>query len=177
MRRAAASLLAASILGSAVAPSELAAAESQHYDGAFAFAYPAAAKASPSTDVAADLAVAVEWDKLRASVLASAKHVPDGELEALADKWHAARIKNRAAWGMRADGGPPRDSVRIDGKKWLRWRDRIGSVLGAQEQTMTCGGSGGRLACVVVMAPVEDREKGDQLTAMILGSFNPKKSR
>jgi hypothetical protein len=153
-----------------------AAGETQRYEGAISFAHPADATVAPATDVAADVAVAVEWkDQIRASVLASAKKVESGEVEALADKWHGARIKNRAAWGMRADGGPPRDSVRIGGKHWYRWRDRIGSVLGAQEQTMTCGPASGRLACVVVTAPLEARERGDQLAAMILSSLSLKK--
>jgi hypothetical protein len=151
------------------------AGETTRYEGALSFAHPADATAAPATDVAADVAVAVEWKQIRASVLASAKHVPEGELEALADKWHGARIKNRAAWGMHADGGPPRDSVRVAGKHWWRWRDRIGSVLGAQEQTMTCGAVGGRLACVVVTAPLAEREHGDQLAATILSSLSVKK--
>jgi hypothetical protein len=159
-----------------VAGGAAAAGETQRYEGALSFAHPADATVAPSTDVAADLAVAVEWkDQIRASVLASAKNVESREIEALADKWHAARIKNRAAWGMRADGGPPRDSVRIGGKHWYRWRDRIGSVLGAQEQTMTCGAASGRLACVVVMAPLDGRERADQLAAMILTSLSLKK--
>lgn len=151
------------------------AVETTRYEGALSFAYPAEATAAEATDVAAELAVSVEWKQIRASVLASGRRVPDGELEPLADKWHSARIRNRAAWGMRADGGPPRDSVRIDGRRWWRWRDRIGSVLGTQEQTMTCGGVAGRLACVVVTAPVAQREREDQLAAMILSSLTIKR--
>jgi hypothetical protein len=154
------------------------AGEPQRYEGAVAFAYPADATATAATDVVADVAIAVEWkDQIRASVLASAKKIEGSELEALADKWHGARIKNRAAWGMHTDGGPPRDSVRIGGRHWYRWRDRIGSVLGAQEQSMTCGPASGRLACVVVTAPVEARERADQLAAMILSSLSLKKPR
>ncbi len=110
-------------------------------------------------------------------MLASGKRVPESEVEALAEKWHAARIKNRAAWGMRANGGPPRESVRVEGKRWVRWRDRIGSVLGAQEQTMTCGGAGGRLACVVVTAPQAEREGGDRLAQQILSSLAVRRGR
>jgi hypothetical protein len=167
-------LAAAALLVAGVA----AAAETQRYEGAISFAHPPDATVTTATDVAADIAVAVEWkDQVRASVLASAKKVETSELEALADKWHGARIKNRAAWGMHADGGPPRENVRIAGKHWYRWRDRIGSVLGAQEQTMTCGPASGRLACVVVTAPVEARERADQLAAMILSSLSLKKQR
>ena len=57
----------------------------------------------------------------------------------------------------------------------MRWRDRIGSVLGAQEQTMTCGGVSGHLVCVVVSAPQKDRERADALTAQILSSLAMRK--
>jgi hypothetical protein len=163
------------VLAALVALSSAGAARAQatrRFEGAlFSFAYPADAAAAASTDVAADVAVSVESKELRASVLASARRVPDAELDELAEKWHSARIRNRAAWGMKAHGGPPRELVRVDERRWLRWRDRIGSVLGAQEQTMTCGAVGGHLSCVVVIAPSAQRDAGDALAAQLLSSL------
>jgi len=65
--------------------------------------------------------------------------------------------------------------VRIGGRHWLRWRDHIGSVLGAQEQTMTCGAVSAHLVCVVVYAPQKERERGDALAAQILSSLSVRK--
>jgi len=149
----------------------------KRYEGPLVhFSYAANATAAPGADPSADVAVTVTYPNgIVATVLGSEKKVADGELEGLATTWHAARIKNRAAWGMKAGGGPPRDSVRVGDKRWLRWRDRIGSVLGAQEQTMTCGAVSGRLGCVVVSAPQKERERGDAIAAAILGSLSIKK--
>jgi hypothetical protein len=150
--------------------------ESKRYDGSlFSFSYPAAAAVQPGADPSADVAVSVSEKEIVASVIAGQKRVAEKDLEELATQWHGARIKNRAAWGMKANGGPPRDSVHIGEKRWLRWRDRIGSVLGAQEQTMTCGGVGGRLACVVVSAPQKQREQADALAAQLLSTLTMKK--
>jgi hypothetical protein len=145
--------------------------DKRYEGGLFAFHHPAEATVQPGADPSADVAVTVTYKELIASVIAGQKRVPDGEIEALAVAWHGARIKNRAAWGMKANGGPPRDTVRVGDKRWMRWRDRIGSVLGAQEQTMTCGAVSGHLACVVVSAPQKEREQSDALTAQLLGSL------
>ena len=153
------------------------AAEHKRYEGPLVhFSYPADATAAPGADPSADVAVTVTFaDGVIATVLGGEKKVADGELDSLATTWHAARIKNRAAWGMKAAGGPPRDSVRIGDKRWLRWRDRIGSVLGAQEQTMTCGSVGGHLGCVVVSAPQKERERADAIAARLLETLSIKK--
>jgi hypothetical protein len=146
----------------------------KRYEGAFfSFAIPDGASAKPGSDVSADAAVVVTRgdESITATVLAGARRVADSELESTAAEWHGARVKNRAAWGMKANGGPPRESVRIGERRWLRWRDRIGSVLGAQEQTMTCGAVNGHLGCVVVYAPAQKREAADVLAAELLGSF------
>jgi hypothetical protein len=78
---------------------------------------------------------------------------------------------------MKTNGGPPRDTVRIGERRWLRWRDRIGSMLGAKEQTMTCGSVGGHLACVVVSAPQKERERADALASQLLSTLAIKKQR
>jgi hypothetical protein len=165
--------LVAALLVAGVAHAE----ESKRYEGSlFQFNYPASATVQPGADPSADVAVTVAWkDEISASVIAGQKRVPEGEVESLATQWHGARIKNRAAWGMKTHGGPPRDLVRIGERRWLRWRDRIGSVLGAQEQTMTCGAVGGHLACVVVSAPQKERERADALAAQLLSSLTIKK--
>jgi hypothetical protein len=146
--------------------------ETRRYDGAlFSFDYPADMTAETGTDPSADIAVVVRRDDVSATVAASSKRVGEAELEELADKWHNARIRNRAAWGVKPSGGPPRDTVRVGERRWMRWRDRIGSVLGAQEQTMTCGAVAGHLACVIASAPVKKREQADALAAQLLTSL------
>lgn len=150
----------------------------RRYEGSlFSFSAPAGATTQPGSDPSADVAVTVTNADEVASVIASNKRVSDGELEALATDWHAARIKNRAAWGMKTHGGPPHETVRVGDRRWLRWRDRIGSVLGAQEQTMTCGAVGGHLACVVVSAPQKARESADALAAQLLSTLSINKKR
>lgn len=146
----------------------------QRFEGTlFTFSYPSSAATAPGTDPSADVAVTVTLPGgISASVIGGSKRVSDGEVEELATAWHGARIKNRAAWGMKAGGGPPRDTVRVGGRHWLRWRDRIGSVLGAQEQTMTCGAVSAHLACVIVYAPQKERDRGDALAAQILSSLS-----
>jgi hypothetical protein len=150
----------------------------QRFEGTlFTFSYPSSAATAPGTDPSADVAVTVTLagGTIGASVIGATKKIADGEVETEATAWHAARVKNRAAWGMKAGGGPPRDSVRIGDKRWLRWRDHIGSVLGAQEQTMTCGGVAAHLVCVVVSAPQKERERGDALAAQILSTLTVRK--
>ena len=149
----------------------------QRFEGKlFSFSYPASAATGPGADPSADVAVTVTLaDGIVANVLASEKKVGDGEVESSATAWHAARIKNRAAWGMKASGGPPHDTVRIGERKWLRWHDRIGSVLGAQDQTMTCGSLAAHLACVVVSAPQKEHARAEALAVQILSSLAIKK--
>ena len=130
----------------------------------FSFTYPASATTAPGADPSADVAVTVTLaGGISASVIGGDKRVGEGEIESVAAAWHGARIKNRAAWGMKAGGGPPRDVVRIGERRWLRWRDRIGSVLGAQEQTMTCGSVSAHPVCVVASAPLKQRERGGRI--------------
>jgi hypothetical protein len=62
--------------------------------------------------------------------------------------------------------------VRVGERRCVRWRDRIGSVLGPQEQTMTCGNVNGHLACAVVSAPLDKRATADALAASLLGSLS-----
>ena len=151
----------------------------QRFEGTlFSFSYPTSATTAPGADPSADVAISVTLpDGIRASVIGATQRISDGDVESEATAWHGARIKNRAAWGMKAGGGPPRETVRIGEHKWLRWRDRIGSMLGAQEQTMTCGAVGGHLVCAVVMAPQAQRERGDVLAAQILTSLKIVKQR
>jgi hypothetical protein len=169
MKRAALVVLAAVALGSAAAYAD----GTQRFEGKlFSFSYPSAATTAPGTDPSADVAVTVALPGgISASVIGGEKKISDGEVENLASAWHTARIKNRAAWGMKAAGGPPHESVRIGERHWLRWRDRIGSVLGAQEQTMTCGSVSAHLVCVVASAPQKERERADAVAAHILSTL------
>ena len=149
-----------------------------HADGAqrfegklFAFSYPSSAATAPGANPSADVAVTVTLAGgiVRQRHRRRGRRSPTATSSTTATTWHGARVKNRAAWGMKAGGGPPRDTVRIGGKReWLRWRDRIGSVLGAQEQTMTCGfGSAATSRASSSRRRAEDRERADELAARI----------
>lgn len=174
MRPGALVVVAAAVVGVTLAPGRAGArGDTRRYEGAlFSFVYPARASTGPAADPMADVAVVVRDGDVSATVAASARRVSEGELETLADKWHGARIRNRAAWGVKPRGGPPRDLVRIGERRWMRWRDRIGSMLGTQEQTTTCGAVGGHLACVIAAAPVGKREAADALAAQILTTLS-----
>jgi hypothetical protein len=153
------------------------AAELARWDGPLlSFAHPRELTAASATDVNAEIAVTVSsTGLLSATVLASERRVTDADALQLADKWHSARVKNRAAWGMRANGGPPAETIRIGERRFQRFRDRIGSVLGPSEQTMVCGLISAHLVCVVVSAPQAERERADALAAQILDSVVIKK--
>jgi hypothetical protein len=112
------------------------------------------------------------------TVLVGAKRVADGALEAEAAEQHAARLRNRAAWGVRTSGGLPKESVRLpNGARAVRFRDRVGSTLGAREQTLTCtlvgdgARDGRRLACAIATAAPEARDEIDALVGRLLGSL------
>lgn len=112
------------------------------------------------------------------TVLVGAKRVADGALETEAAEQHAARLRNRAAWGVRTAGGLPKEAVRLpNGARAVRFRDRVGSTLGAREQTLTCtlvtdgGREGRRLACAVATATPEARDEVDALVGRVLGSL------
>jgi len=103
----------------------------------------------------------------RGQVIVYAGKVADSELETAAAAKHGARVKNRVAWGMKAQAGPPRETLHVGGRRAVRWRDRVGGALGASEQVMTCVVAGARLACVVTF----DAPDGDDAAAVILGSL------
>jgi hypothetical protein len=120
------------------------------------------------TDTAAAPVEDQVWElSPRGQVIVYAGKVSDGELETAAAAKHAARVKNRVAWGMKASGGPPRESLHVGGRRAVRWRDRVGGALGASEQVMTCIVAGARLACVVTF----DGGDTDDAAAVILGSL------
>jgi hypothetical protein len=154
-----------------------AAEEFVRWDGPLlSFAHPRQLSAASSSDTNAEVAVSLSGaGLLSATVLAGERRVADADAAALADKWHSARVKNRAAWGMRANGGPPAETVRIGERRFQRFRDRIGSVLGPSEQTMVCGTISAHLVCVVVSAPASERDHADALAAQILESVTIKK--
>jgi hypothetical protein len=126
--------------------------------------------ATPAAE-AATAAAPVEdqvWElSPRGQVIVYAGKVAESELETAAAAKHAARVKNRVAWGMKAQAGPPRESVHAGGRRAVRWRDRVGGALGAAEQVMTCVVAAARLACVVTF----DAPDGDDAAAVILGSL------
>jgi hypothetical protein len=104
-------------------------------------------------------------------VLVGGKKISDGDLESESSAWHAAHVRNRSAWGMRSEGGTPRDLTRVSGRRAVRYRDQVGSALGANEQTLTCSVIGARLACVIATASPESRDAADALTAQVLSSL------
>jgi hypothetical protein len=154
--------------------------ESQRYDAPEGtFLYPASWKAIRVSDVSAPFAVQVAPPEdgkpgpvARAIVLVSGKRVGDNELEAETADWHAAHLRNRVAWGVRSKGGLPREFVRAAGRRLVRFRDRVNSAFGANEQTLTCGIFSGHLACVITSASTQAREEADALGAALLASLN-----
>jgi hypothetical protein len=156
-------------------------AHGDKYEAGPVFEIPAGWKAEASADVSAEHAVKLTpTDSKRPRVasilvLSGNKKVGDNELDAEANTWHAAHIKNRVAWGMRSDGGMPRESFRAGPRRMVRFRDKVGSAMGANEQTLTCTVIGARLACVIAHAAPDTREDADALTAAILGTLHMKK--
>jgi hypothetical protein len=140
---------------------------------ALAFALPTGWKSEPAADVSAEHA----WRLLppagaaitSATLLAGGKRTDD--LEGASAEWHSAHVRNRAAWGMRLQGGAPREAITVGGRRALRYRDRVSGALGAGEQTMTCVLAGGALACVLATAPEAARDAVDELAAHVLASL------
>ena len=112
--------------------------------------------------------------KLRGTLTLFAGRISDGDLEQAAGERHQARVKNRVAWGMKADGGPPRESVKAGARRAVRWRDRVGGALGASEQLMTCAVAAGKLACVVTLGPPESSDAAEAAATTVLSSLRGK---
>jgi hypothetical protein len=72
---------------------------------------------------------------------------------------------------MKSEGGTPRELTRVAGKRAIRYRDQVGSALGANEQTLSCTLISGRLACVIVAGSPESRDIADGLVAQILSTL------
>ncbi len=145
------------------------------------FEYPNGWKAEPASDVSAELAVRLTPPAGKRPpvssllVLVGAKKLSEADLDTEAAGWHAAHVKNRAAWGMKSDGGLPRDVTRLGSRRLVRYRDKVGSALGANEQTLACATISGRLACVIAAADPEVRDDADALIATILSTLSVKK--
>jgi hypothetical protein len=158
-------------------------ARAERYDGAVAFDHPAGWKTEPTSDISAETAVRLtapakggKTPPLRSAlVLVGTKRLVEGDLETEAAGWHAAHVRNRSAWGMKSEGGTPRDLVRIGSKRAVRYRDQVSSALGANEQTLTCALIASRLACVIVAGEPSSRDAADALAAQILASMQLKK--
>jgi hypothetical protein len=149
--------------------------------GDVALEVPSGWRAESASDPSAPVAVRLvppvtEKSVQSATVLVGAKKIAEVDLDAEAAGWHAARLKNRVAWGMHSDGGMPRDVLRgARGQKLVRYRDRVGSALGADEQSFTCGMVAARMTCVVVFAGRDAREQADQLASSLLSQLTIRK--
>jgi hypothetical protein len=173
------------LVGAALAGVAWAAAPAAaHYAaGPIAFDYPSGWTTEAVADVSAETAVRLVAPAERgrpprlkwALVLAGSKKVGESELDAESAAWHAAHVRNRSAWGMRSAGGPPRDTVRVAGRRGVRYRDRVDSALGASEQTLTCSVIAARLTCVTVAASPDARELSDGLASLLLGTLQLKR--
>jgi hypothetical protein len=141
------------------------------------FAMPTGWRAAPTADVTAPLAFkltpASSGKQLQSAILlVGNKRIAEVDIDAEAAGWHAAHLKNRVAWGMHSDGGMPRDVVRGPAaRKLIRYRDHVGSALGADEQTFTCGAFQARLACVLVFASSDSRDQADALTQTLFSQL------
>jgi hypothetical protein len=152
----------------------------EKYDDKVSFDHPAGWKAEAVADISTENAVRLtapagkqplKW----ALVLMATKKVADGDMETEAAAWHAAHVKNRSAWGMKSEGGTPRELTRVAGKRAIRYRDQVGSALGANEQTLTCTLVSARLACVIVAGSAESRDNADALISQILSTLQTHK--
>jgi hypothetical protein len=153
-------------------------ADGKRYESAdIAFEMPAGWRAESASDPSAPVAVRLvppvtEKSVQSATVLLGTKRIAEVDLDAEAAGWHAARLKNRVAWGMHSDGGMPRDVLHgARGQKLVRYRDRVGSALGADEQSFTCGLVAARMACVVVFAGKDARDQADALASSLLAQL------
>jgi hypothetical protein len=126
-----------------------------------------ATSAAPPDDVTWEL----QSQEARGSLIVYAGKISEGELDSAAAEKHAAKIKNRVAWGMKAAAGPPRESLKIGGRRAVRWRDRVGGSLGDEEQLMTCLIHSSKLACVVTIARSDLRDEVESAAAGMLASL------
>src|SRR5437867_2621472 len=77
-----------------------------------------AASPAARTETAAAPVEDQVWElQPRGWVIVYAGKVSDAELETAAAAKHAARLKNRVAWGMTAQAGPPRESLHVGGAR------------------------------------------------------------
>jgi hypothetical protein len=126
--------------------------------------------AAPSEDVTFELQPPA-GSPLRAQLVVYAGRVADAQWEEAATERHQARVKNRVAWGMKAESGPPREAHKVGARRAVRWHDRVGGALGAGEQLMTCVIAGGRLACVISVGPPESHDDAAALADTVLASL------
>ncbi len=168
-------LLGALVLAGAAAASEQ---RGRFAAGDVRFEHPSEFSVEPATDISTDVAFRLSppgGARVQAAiVLIGTRRVADGELETVCAEWHAAHLRNRAAWGMRVAGGPPRDQVQLGGRRALRWRDRVGGALGQNEQTFACAHVSSRVACVLITAARDARDAADALAAQVLSSLSLK---
>ena len=148
----------------------------RYEDAQVRFDHPAGWTVAPAQDVSAELALKLDPPSgsglSSALVLIGAKKIAESELESASAAWHSAHVRNRAAWGMKMSGGLPREPVTIGGRRALRYRDRVGSSLGAADQLFTCTLVGARLCCVLATATPDARPTADALTATVLSSLS-----
>ena len=104
-------------------------------------------------------------------LLVGEKHLSDSDLDRTASDWHAAHVRNRAAWGVHIAGWRARESISVGGRRGVRFRDRVSAALGASEQTMTCVLAGSQLGCVLASAPAAARGQVDLLSTQLLASL------
>ena len=125
--------------------------------------------AAPPEDVTYEL-VPPAGSPLRGQLVIYSGRVAEPEWEQAATLRHQARVKNRVAWGVKAESGPPREPLKLGARRAVRWRDRVGGALGG-EQLMTCAVAGGRLACVISVGPEESHDAAAALADTVLGSL------
>jgi hypothetical protein len=117
---------------------------------------------------------------LEAVVLVGAPSSKPFELDRESARWHTARLRNRSAWGVGAAGSASRESAKLASQAPLvRFRDPLGSSLGAREQTLSCTlverdrKAAPLLACTAVTAPVGLRAEVDRLSDSLLSTLTP----
>jgi len=152
-------------------------AADQRYDGPrLAFFAPAEAKIKEATDIVGDYALDVALkDGGNLRLILSKRSVADVDVETVAGSWREARIKNRGSWGVKKKAGERPDTMQIGGKRFVRYVDQMGSVLGSESQVMICGSVSGKLLCGIANAPKDRAHGAEAILVRLLDSATVKK--
>lgn len=167
----------------AVADAAPAVAEARYDGPRLAFTIPTGTQVKDATDVAADYALEllppgdpkVKQSTLR--LLLSNNRVVDVDVEGVASAWRDARLRNRASWGVhkREKDADRSEITHVGSRRFVRFTDQMGSVLGAQRQIMLCGSISARLVCAVMSGQQANERAAEAVMLRVLETLTVKK--